>query len=222
MQHNFSCIPATLTAISKTISHPRLGRYLPAAKGDIQYALRLYMWNARLCQEFYIPTQLTEIAFRNALAQGLEKRFGENWHTAAGLVSGLPLRMQNELKRAKTSEFKNHGTNMTSGHIVSAMSLGFWVHLVSANPRQYIWKGNVRLLFPHLPAHIQDADIHTKIDKLRKFRNRIAHHTAVFDRKPVKQYQNIQDIISWICPETFWLMKQSANPAYVLSLRPRT
>ena len=220
MQHNFSCAPATLQAITGTISQSRLGRYLPAAKGDIQYALRLYMWNARLCQEFYIPSQLTEIAFRNTLSKGLEARFGTNWYIAAGLVSGLPQRLQDEIKRARYTEFKNHGTSMTSGHIVSAMSLGFWVHLVSSNPRRLIWKGSIKQMFPSLPNHIQDADIHTKVDKLRKFRNRVAHHNAIFDRKPVGQYQNIQDILSWICPETLWLMKQSANPASILATRP--
>ena len=220
MQPNFSCAPATIAAITKTISQPRLGRYMPAAKGDIQRALRLYLWNAQLCQEFYIPTQLTEIAFRNVLAAGLETRFGATWYKAPSVVSVLPHRLQDELKRAERAEFKSHGTAMTTGHIVSSLSLGFWVHLTSINPRRLIWKGSVISLFPHLPSTIQEDAIHTKADKLRKFRNRIAHHNAIFDRKPTGQYQNIRDILSWICPETLWLMKQSSNPAKVISCRP--
>lgn len=193
---------------------------MPAAKGDIQRALRLYLWNAQLCQEFYIPTQLTEIAFRNILAGGLEARYGATWYRAPSVVSGLPQRLQAELKRAERVEFKNHGTSMTTGHIVSSLSLGFWVHLTSANPRQLVWKGGLMSLFPHLPANVQETTIHTKADKLRKFRNRIAHHNAIFDRKPTGHYQNIRDILSWICPETLWLMKQTSNPAKIISSRP--
>lgn len=44
------------------MSQARLARYLPAAKGDRFHALRHYVWNARLCEEFYIPLQFSEIA----------------------------------------------------------------------------------------------------------------------------------------------------------------
>jgi hypothetical protein len=163
---------------------------------------------------------LAEVALRNTLAKGLERRFGSDWHNTPGLVAGLPDMHKRKLRKAIDEEFKLHGTNLTAGHVVSALPLGFWVHMLSATPRKIVWKGSFAAQFPHLPVNVQEQDVHLKVDKFRKFRNRVAHHNAIFDKKPMKQLQNIQDIVSWICPDTLWLMKQVSNPALVISQRP--
>ena len=221
MQYPFSCTLHTYDAIEATLSQPRLGRYLGAATNDKHLALRLYVWNARLCEEFYIPTQLAEIAFRNTLARGLRTRYGDDWHKVPALTAGLPNRLQLELSKVEKDERHRHGVLFTSDHVVSGLSLGFWVHLTSANPRKYIWRNAIKDLFPHIPAHKSEANIHDAADRLRKWRNRIAHHNAVFDKSPTAEYRNIQDLLGWICPETLWLAKQLANPAKVISRRPR-
>lgn len=73
MQEPFSCIADTLDAIEATISPARLKRYIPTAKGDRQLALRLYLWNVRICEAFYFPLQTAEIAARNAIKKPVEK-----------------------------------------------------------------------------------------------------------------------------------------------------
>lgn len=221
MQYAFSCTPTTYGAIEATLSQPRLTRYLTAANHDRHLALRYYVWNARLCEEFYIPTQIAEVAFRNALAKGLQNRFGANWHTATTLSSTLPQRLQRELRKAITDESLKHGANFTADHIVSAISLGFWVHLTTKSPRNYIWQGSLSAQFPNLPIGTPEEAIHDAADGLRKFRNRIAHHNAIFDKRPTAEYRNIQDILSWICPETLWLVRQLSNPARIVSQRPK-
>jgi hypothetical protein len=58
MQYLFSCLPNTYDGIEETLSHARLARYLPAARaanGDHHLALRLYIWNSRLCEAMYLP-----------------------------------------------------------------------------------------------------------------------------------------------------------------------
>lgn len=217
---NFQCPPQHLNGIVNTLSHPRLGRYLPATGGNLGLALRLYVWNARLCQEFYIPTQFVEIAFRNCLSSGLNNRFGTNWFNNSSFTSHLPRRLKDELTKSINREITNHGTAMTNHHIVSALSLGFWVHLSSRTPQNIIWRGNFLSNFPNLPANTSQQTVHSKINKLRKFRNRIAHHNAIFDKRPMSQYQNMQDILSWICPSTLWFMQTTANPALIINQRP--
>lgn len=221
MQYPFSCTPQTYTAIEATLSQPRLGRYMAAAGQDRHLALRYYVWNARLCEEFYIPTQVAEVAFRNALAGGLGARYGTSWHTTPALTSGLPQRLLSELKNTETDERLKHGAAFTADHIVSALSLGFWVHLTTSNPRNYVWQGSLRSLFPHMPQATLDKEIHTAADRLRKFRNRIAHHNAIFDKHPTSEYRNIQNLLEWICPDTAWLVRQLANPARVINQRPK-
>jgi hypothetical protein len=72
-----------------------------------------------------------------------------------------------------------------------------------------------------MPAGLPENDIHNAADRLRRFRNRVAHHNAIFDKGPTAEYRNIQNIIGWICPETLWLMRQLSNPASVINRRPK-
>lgn len=220
MQYPFSCSPATYAAIAATLSQPRLDRYLNAAAGDRNLALRLYVWNARICEAFYIPTQLAEISLRNALASGLRGRYGNDWHLAPGLVSALPERLQRELEKVIAEERRMHRGAFNADHVVSALSLGFWVHLTTATPRQYVWLGAIRQHFPFMPPGIRDDEIHGAADRLRRFRNRVAHHNAIFDKGPTAEYRNIQNLVGWICPDTLWFLKQLANPAAVINRRP--
>lgn len=221
MQYPFSCTPQTYAAIEAVLSQPRLGRYMSAAGQDRHLALRYYVWNARLCEEFYIPTQIAEVAFRNVLASGLNARYGNAWHTAPALTSGLPQRLLTELRKTESDERRKHGPAFTADHIISALSLGFWVHLTTAAPRNYVWQGTLRNLFPHMPAITPDSEIQKAADRLRKLRNRIAHHNAIFDKHPTAEYRNIQDLLGWICPETTWLVRQLSNPARVINQRPK-
>lgn len=221
MQYPFSCSPSTYAAIEATLSQPRLGRYLSAAGGDRHLALRFYVWNARLCEAFYVPTQLAEIALRNALARGLGHRYGHDWHIAPAFVSALPFRLKNELEKVISEEHRKHGSEFIADHVVSEISLGFWVHLTSTKPRQYVWLGNIRQMFPHLPQNQPESVTHAASDRLRKFRNRIAHHNAVFDKGPTAEHRNVQDLIGGICPDTLWLLRQISNPAQIISRRPK-
>ena len=69
------------------MSPARLDRFVPAARGDRNHALRLYIWNARLCEKFYLPIQLAEVTMRNAI----HHRF-----SAFTLATGLVTQILNE------------------------------------------------------------------------------------------------------------------------------
>jgi hypothetical protein len=219
MQHPFSVMPTVLAAIEATISAARLERYLPIS-GDRQLALRTYTWNARLCEQFILPVQLAEICVRNALNRALVSKFGVNWFSNASLFSPLPDRLKNEISQAVKSERNQHGDAFSVNHMVSALSFGFWVHLTTKSAIRLIWGGKLPALFAHLPGGTADQQVFEKIDQLRKFRNRLAHHNAIFDKRPAAEYRNIQDIIGWACPDTLWFMRQLVNPAAVINQRP--
>src|SRR6476660_2335323 len=92
-------------------------------------------------------------------------------------------------------------------------SLGFWIHLLTKSFEHVLWLQGMRRSFPKIDRHLTRADVHRKVDQLRFFRNRIAHHNAIFDRGPAAAYKNIQEIVSWVCADSLWLMKELANPA---------
>jgi hypothetical protein len=184
MQHPFSCIPDVLSAIETTVSPARLARFMPEAKGDKHLALRLLIWNARLCESFYIPTQFAEVAARNAIQQPVRRRFSATWYESAGFLNLLPPRLRDEIDRVVLEEKSVRGLTFTPDHVVAGLSFGFWLSLLTSRYDRQLWANGVRGSFPHLPRQHGRDDIYKALDKLRRFRNKIAHHSAIFDKSP--------------------------------------
>lgn len=214
-------MPSVLHQIEQAISPARLARYLPAAGGDKHLALRLYVWNARLCEEFYLPLQTAEICVRNAIAQTLIRRYSAAWYDSPSVMALLTLRYADELRELVRSEKRNRGAAFTGDHVVSGLSFGFWVSWMTTRYEQHIWMMGVRRSFPNAPATLDLATAHAAVDQLRKFRNKVAHHYAIFDRSPMAEYQNLETVLGWIAPEALWFLRQMSSPPRVINARPR-
>lgn len=221
MQYPFSCTPAVRTAIENTLSPQRLGRYLVAAKDDPNLAMRLYVWNARLCEAYYLPCQFAEVAVRNRLHFLLQRRFACDWHRDPAFVSPLPVRWKNELDFAIKDCTRDHGRAMTVNHIVGSMSLGFWCHLLTSAFDHVLWLNGFRRAFPHISRQYERQDVYDRVNQLRQWRNRIAHHGAIFDKGPAAELQNIQEVVGWVCPDTAWFMRRISTVSQVINKRPR-
>jgi len=220
MQYQFSVLPVPLAAIQRTISHARLGRYLPAARGDVNMAFRLYIWNIRLCEALYLPLQFAEVAARNAIQIPVGKRFGQYWFNNHKFINLLPPRMKEELFDTIDKETVKRAAKLTQDHIVAGLSFGFWVSLMSASYDKHLWMHGVGGSFPNaLPAEDRQF-IHAHLDDMRKFRNDIAHHVAVFDRYPQREFQNALRAIEMICADTHWLAVHVSRVSAVINERP--
>jgi hypothetical protein len=221
MQFAFSCVPHTYAGIEQTLSAARLGRYLGAANGDRHLAFRLYLWNARLCEAFYLPIQICEVAFRNSAHQALRRHYGNDWHQRGGFLCTLPDRLKTELRNVIAEERRAYGARMTIDHVVSGLSFGFWVHLTSKRYEGVLWPRYLPHCFPNKPGHVQPQTIHARLEGLRIQRNRIAHHKPIFDRRPSQQYGEMLETLGWICTETKWLVKQTSRVQRTINARPR-
>jgi hypothetical protein len=124
MQYPFSPIPTVLSGIELTMSPARLARFTPPS-GDKNHGLRIYVWNARLCEEFYIPLQFTEVAFRNAIHRRLQSVYGTDWHTNPKLIATLPRRHREDLAEVITTEKAKRGASFTVDHVVGGLPFGF-------------------------------------------------------------------------------------------------
>lgn len=220
MQHPFSCVPARFNAIETTISAARLARYLPEARGDKHLALRLYVWNARLCEAFYLPTQLAEVAVRNAIHKPVSLRFKAQWYSAVAFQSMLPPRLARELYNVVTEEQRLKRGSFSENHVIAGLSFGFWVSLLTNSYDKHLWATGMAKSFPHLPAGLTRQNVYDDVDRLRQWRNRIAHHNAIFDKSPRHELANTLKILSWICPETQWFANELSNVERVLSNKP--
>jgi hypothetical protein len=69
---------AEIAAILVAISPDRFLTYLKASGHDVNRALRLYLWNARIGEGFHIPIQAVEVALRNSVNTALSNVYTPN------------------------------------------------------------------------------------------------------------------------------------------------
>jgi hypothetical protein len=198
-----------------------LGRYLGAAGGDKHYALRLYVWNGRLCEAFYLPTQIAEVCVRNAIHRVIESHHGTDWYNRGGFLCTLPDRLKRELEEAIRDAAGRYGAAMTTNHIVAGLSFGFWVNLLTRRYEGVFWPNLYPLSFPNKPAAISRTDLYERVDRLRHFRNRIAHHKPIFDHSPKVEYLALLELIGWMCEETKWFTSMVGKVDQTISAKPR-
>jgi hypothetical protein len=217
----FCLTPGTMLAVRATLSEARLGRYLLAAEGDADLALRLYVWNVRLCEAFYLPCQMVEIACRNTIARALAEHYGARWFAHEPFCSTLPNRLRDELDKAALHQRAKHGSRLTGDHIIGTLTFGFWVHLMTRGFAFTLWKRGFRAYFPYMPSGTSQMDLYQRMDRARMFRNRIAHHDAVFDKRPTAEHASLLVLIGWICADTHWLLARLTRVPRTINARPR-
>jgi hypothetical protein len=221
LQVPFSCTPSTYLAVEQSLAPARLTRYLPASKGDRDLALRLYVWNAHLCAEFYLPLQTAEICVRNVIQRALINRYGRGWYSRSAFIDVLPERYRAELFRKVRDEQTKRQSAFTGDHVVATMPFGFWVQLLTSGFEHLLWTSGIRTSFPGAPRGMERQGIYDAVEKLRHFRNKVAHHYAIFDLQPLDQFRNATTVIDWISPDTGWFVKQLVNPQAAMAKRPR-
>ena len=76
----FPYLPAQMQAIRASISEPRFATYLAKGGNHDEYAMALYLYNARVAKAFLYPLNVAEVTLRNAVDGILVGRFGVSWH----------------------------------------------------------------------------------------------------------------------------------------------
>lgn len=221
MQAPFSVIPTTLDQIEGSLSPARLERYLDATNGDKQLALRTYAWNARLCSEIYFPLQTAEIVVRNVIHHTLTRRYGAGWYSRKAFIDVLPNRHKEELEHRVFDEQMKRQSVFTVNHVVAALPFGFWCQLLTKNFEPLLWQQGMRRSFPNVPAHYPREELYLRLEKLRRFRNKVAHHYAIFDQHVIREHQNALGIIGWVSHDMQWYVRQMVNPQALMAQRPR-
>ena len=115
---------------------------------------------------------------------------------------------------------------ITSGKAVAELHFGFWVGMLSgryvpadggADYHDVIWvKGGVSGAFGGAKRSV----IFKRLDRLRRFRNRIAHHEHLLDANLDVLSADIDSILQTLCPPTAAWVKAMSDVATVRALRP--
>ena len=216
-----------LDALQASLSPERFATYLAATNADRAEALRLYTWNTALSAAFYGSLQGLEVAVRNAMHRELSVRYGAAWYDnlQAGLDAGALDRV-----RAAKDELRRGRYAVDPPHLVAVLPFGFWVSLLGRGGRaatlgaakcdyeMTLWRPALHRAFAN--ARLRRADAHARLDYLRTFRNRIAHHEPIFARHLAADHNSILLVTGWISAEMRdWISHHSRVPGLLRMAR---
>lgn len=75
----------TTALIAQSLHVSRFGTYATAADGDMDLALRLYLWNIELASAFHSSLRLLEVLLRNTIDAELRE-----WNASQSRPDGAP------------------------------------------------------------------------------------------------------------------------------------
>ena len=209
---------------NKYLSRPRINRYLLAVGNNNLRANRLYNGNIRLAQSFHPILTQFEVVFRNSLNQQLSNHFGDtDWiiNQKLGFMSNNSLRHSNYFLKRSVQKSENKLTNkripITSGKIISDQTFGFWVALYLSHHYKLIGGEPIKI-FVHKPYSEDRAKIYSKLDKIRRFRNRTNHCEPlcfvgpnIDCTKSLEVRTMLYNLLEWIDPELIQFFEDIDN-----------
>lgn len=191
---------AQLAALYRSLSPERLSPYVAKSDGNKLAAIRLYERNITLSESLYGVLQCLEIALRNAIDRTLNESVGMSWYDRIPLYHLHATIGQAKLKL--TADEKSHDP----GRMVAELTFGFWTSLMGPKFAAELWNPHLHRAFPF--KRLQRKEAHRRLDRIRKLRNRVAHHEPILDRDLDRDYRDILDTIGWICPHTrLWIVE---------------
>ena len=201
--------------VIQTLSADRFDTYLKAAGHDVDRALALYLWNARLGSAFHTPIQAVEVALRNSVNTALIAQFGGNWWQmlAFDRLVGTEARADIDMVKRRV---RRKGLAMVTAQIVAGLSFGFWVGMLAPSFNPGLWSYQLRSAFPNLPTSENRGSLFGASGNVANLRNRISHHEPVFQRDLQADFGEIMKLLGWICPATeAWIRPHCEVPVIV-------
>jgi hypothetical protein len=189
--------------LEQSISNERLKHYAKIFDTtDKKKLIQKYLLNVELSKAFYFPLQKLEITLRNNFHNILSNKLNtDSWFDIPNFLT--------EQSYTKIQEAKmNIEKEQTSGRIISELSFGFWCALFSKSYDQKIWNKYTKLIFPNIPKNQATRKVlMDKINRIRKFRNKIFHFDTIIDNKNglYEKHKQILELIRWLNEDVYRL-----------------
>lgn len=212
-QTNSVTQPITFAALKRALSEPRINGYRDPADADDLDAVARYLWNAALASALQTPLHLFEVTFRNAVFDASVQIVDPRGRTVREIPCWLDMdptflyaNEEAAVRKAK-DHLRSSPRSMTPGHLVAKLGFGFWVNLMNsayeqgrkAGPR--LWPAGILRVFPQAPKPFRTrADLRLRVNEVRGFRNRVAHHEPIWDRDLLPTYDRTVETLGWINP----------------------
>ncbi len=210
--------PAALHALEQSIAPERLARYRADSGGDLAAALVLYEWNIAIAEAFYSPLQTLEVIIRNAVGERLRVAYGQNWY-APGQASALRYPLPDMLSKA-VAELTGRQIQPDHNRVLAELNFGFWAGALSRRYETDLWRPHLRHAFPHAPSPFLRKDVHEPLERLRRLRNRIAHHEPIYTRNLADDFADILRLVGWVSPDAATWVAATSRVNIVLGQHP--
>lgn len=196
---NFDYSDQIISKLKRSISEERLEKYLEQSRGKLDGALLLYVRNTAISEAFYTPLQGLEVAVRNSIHAQLRNKLGTpEWYDCPNLRMESPLP---DMIAAAKKDLRDDNKPVTPGAMVAALRFGFWVSILAPRYEDH-WRSHLRNAFPFRPRALERKQVHGALNKLRRLRNRVAHHEPILHRDLEEDHAKVLEVLSWICPDT--------------------
>lgn len=191
-----------VTDLKQSISDPRIERYRrPSGASDLDTLINYY-WNMALADALLCPLGTVELLLRNTIHETLSEFYSRpDWYDGTGLLEARQIEQIAEAKK----HIETRKKSITPERVISQVSFGFWVTLLSANYNDRFWRPlrgrNLKVAFPHLPARLKRNDVQSKFYRANSLRNLAFHHEPIFDHPNLlADHSRAYEAISWIDP----------------------
>lgn len=186
--------------VARWLGEARFRAYLEVAEGQHERAVALYEWNAEVSAAFLEMIYHLEVLMRNAI----DRQF-----PATDLGAALSILVPNvwlcdptlltDESREKVNEaiarLQRNGKRPTRSRVIASLSLGFWQALF-AGVYEELWRASLSGAFPNGSG--RRREIANLVGPVLQFRNRIAHHEAIFSSNLDRQFDRILKLAALI------------------------
>lgn len=190
----------TNTIVDNIISQERLQPYPNHHSGNLDKAIAHYKANILISESFYPLISILEVGLRNSIEKQFMRRFSDNkWFENSEFIRIISKYQIDRISDARTN-IQSSKKEITTGRIVSELTFGFGTSLFDTRFELSLWK-NLRFSVPNCPKQNRKRKIiSAKLNRIRKFRNRIFHHEAIsWNMEVLNSYkQDIIEGISWL------------------------
>lgn len=201
------------------LSEPRMFPYLADARGDRSAALSLYEWSARTSSAAFEIVGHLEILLRNALDRCLYQHFQEDRCGIPWFL--LPTPGGDRVVEAVTTvrERLRPRQQETRHQIVAGLSFGFWAGLLGPK-YEGLWRACLHRAFPNSTG--KRKQVASAVERVRKFRNRLAHHDSIINVDIPFEIRQILELASYISLDAARWLERCSDVMKVYAERPVT
>ncbi|ELA07977.1 hypothetical protein MOMA_00020 (plasmid) [Moraxella macacae 0408225] len=200
--------------IKNTLSNSRLATYEKFTTDTVQ-ALDLYRWNLQISAALFECLAVCEVVVRNAVANAIQAEHGTDWAFNVRFVRTMQQNRRDELLDVRKE---------TTEQMICELPFVFWQGFFTARFDDELWKKHWAVALPnakHADLPTMRAEVFDNLEKIRKLRNRIAHHEPIFNRNLQGDYKRIVKIIGYCSSDTAQWVQSWQRVDEVLANKPQ-